>query len=282
MVERVGSEPVGSEPVGSEPVNEQLSEDFHVGGRDREMPPELQLEQLVTYIEATYDQDAAQYLALLPDRITHAAMLMLGSAVDHAMPAVAFANGVTVESVELGEVFVPSSPTGAWAVSLNSEVPGHRSHAWQPDVAAAAELSGVTILDVNDVADAEAALAYARERAGGAVAGSGSADGSGSAGGAGGGACSVWAFGSAATSVPSGADAYALTFPTEVAPETLAAVGSAPALVQVASRDEVAEPLPADLPGSFTRSEYFSTHFIATPAEMRRRVRDVAEFLAAL
>lgn len=262
------------ERVGSEPVNEQLSEDFHVGGRDREMPPELQLEQLVTYIEATYDQDAAQYLALLPDRITHAAMLMLGSAVDHAMPAVAFADGVTVESVELGEVFVPSSPTGAWAVSLNSEVPGHRSHAWQPDVAAAAELSGVTILDVNDVADAEAALAYVRERAGG----SGSADGSGSAGGA----CSVWAFGSAAASVPSGADAYALTFPVQVPPETLAAVGSAPVLVQVASRDEVAAPLPADLPGSFTRSEYFSTHFIATPAEMRRRVRDVAEFLAAL
>lgn len=264
MVERVGHEPVGSEPV-----NEQLSEDFHVGGRDREMPPELQLEQLVTYIEATYDQDAAQYLALLPDRITHAAMLMLGSAVDHAMPAVAFADGVTVESVELGEVFVPSSPTGAWAVSLNSEVPGHRSHAWQPDVAAAAELSGVTILDVNDVADAEAALAYARERAGGA-------------GGACAGACSVWAFGSAATSVPSGADAYALTFPVQVPPETLAAVGSAPVLVQVASRDEVAAPLPADLPGSFTRSEYFSTHYIATPAEIRRRVRDVAEFLAAL
>ncbi|GAA0205727.1 alpha/beta hydrolase fold domain-containing protein [Corynebacterium riegelii] len=256
------------EPV-NEPVNEQLSEDFHVGGRDREMPPELQLEQLVTYIEATYDQDAAQYLALLPDRITHAAMLMLGSAVDHAMPAVAFADGVTVESVELGEVFVPSSPTGAWAVSLNSEVPGHRSHAWQPDVAAAAELSGVTILDVNDVADAEAALAYARERAGGA-------------GGACAGACSVWAFGSAATSVPSGADAYALTFPVKVPPETFAAVGSAPVLVQVASRDEVAAPLPADLPVSFTRAEYFSTHFIATPAEMRRRVRDVAEFLAAL
>ena len=256
------------ERVGSEPVNEQLSEDFHVGGRDREMPPELQLEQLVTYIEATYDQDAAQYLALLPDRITHAAMLMLGSAVDHAMPAVAFADGVTVESVELGEVFVPSSPTGAWAVSLNSEVPGHRSHAWQPDVAAAAELSGVTILDVNDVAsvaDAEAALAYARERAG-----------AGSAG-----ACSVWAFGSAAASVPSGADAYALTFPVDVTPETLAAVGSAPVLVQVASRDEMAAPWPADLPGNFTRAECFSTHFIATPSEIRRRVRDVAEFLAA-
>lgn len=252
------------ERVGPEPVNEQLSEDFHVGGRDREMPPELQLEQLVTYIEATYDQDAAQYLALLPDRITHAAMLMLGSAVDHAMPAVAFAEGVAVESVELGDVFVPSSPTGAWAVSLNSEVSGHRDHAWRPDVAAAVELSGVTILDVNDVADAEAALAYVRERAGS------------------GGACSVWAFGAAAASVPSGADAYALTFPTKVTPETLAAVGSAPVLVQIASRDEVAATLPADLPGTFTLAEYFSTHYIATPAETRRRVRDVAEFIATL
>ena len=92
----------------------------------------------------------------------------------------------------------------------------------------------------------------------------------------------MWAFGSAATSVPSGADAYALTFPVQVPPETLAAVGSAPVLVQVASRDEVAAPWPADLPVSFTRAEYFSTHYIATPAEIRCRVRDVAEFLAAL
>lgn len=225
------------------------------------MPPELQLEQLVTYIEATYDPDAAQYLALLPDRITHAAMLMLGSAVDHAMPAVAYARDVTVEKADLGEIFVPSSPTGAWGISLYDGPRNPHHHAWRPDVAAVAELSGVTILDVDDASHAGAALAYARERTAGA--------------------CSVWAFGAAGAAVPPGADAYALTFPTDVSAATLDTIGGAPALFQVASRDEIATPLPAHLPANVTRAQYFSTHYIATPAESRRRVREVAAFLAS-
>mgnify|MGYP007008890552 FL=1 len=64
-----------------EHINEQGDPDFNVGGVKRDMPPELQLEQLASYMHATYE-DGPNYLALLPDRITHAAMLMLGTAVD--------------------------------------------------------------------------------------------------------------------------------------------------------------------------------------------------------
>ena len=78
----------GDDLVDEYPLNEQGDPNFNVGGIKRDMPPELQLEQLASYIHATYE-DGPNYLALLPDRITHAAMLMLGTAVDHALPAVA-------------------------------------------------------------------------------------------------------------------------------------------------------------------------------------------------
>lgn len=240
------------------PENEQLGKQFQVGGVERSLPDALQLDQLVSYIEASYDTAAANYLALLPDRITHASMLMLGSAVDHSMPGVAYAGAVEVRESEWGQVFVPSVPTGAWAVSLYSGTATARDHAWRPDVAAAAELSGVTIIDVDDPRDAaglDAALAQASEQAGREKLS----------------AVAVWAFGEAAALVPAGAGAYALTFPTEV---PACARESAALLVQVATRDEVAQ-----RPDASDVMEYHSTHFIATPAESRRRVRDVAEFL---
>ena len=108
-------------------------------------------------MHATYE-DGPNYLALLPDRITHAAMLMLGSAVDHALPATKWADGVTVESHELGTVFRPSEPNGRWAVSLWDGPANAKDMLWRPDVAAAAELSGTTILDVDSVADAAQAV----------------------------------------------------------------------------------------------------------------------------
>lgn len=140
-----------------EHINEQDDPDFNVGGIKRDMPPELQLEQLASYIHATYE-DSPNYLALLPDRITHAAMLMLGSAVDHALPATKWAQGVGVEAHELGAVFRPSQPNGTWAVSLWDGPAPAKEMFWRPDVAAAAELSGTTILDVNDVRDAARAV----------------------------------------------------------------------------------------------------------------------------
>ena len=88
----------GEDLVDEYPENVQGDPDFNVGGVDRPLPDALQLEQLVSYIEATYDPDSPQYLALLPDRITHAAMLMLGSAVDHTMPGVAYTGEVASRS----------------------------------------------------------------------------------------------------------------------------------------------------------------------------------------
>lgn len=141
-----------------EHINEQGDPNFNVGGVKRDMPPELQLEQLASYIHATYE-DGPTYLALLPDRITHAAMLMLGTAVDHALPATKWAGGVTVEAHELGVVFRPSAPNGRWAVSLWDGPANAKEMLWRPDVAAAAELSGTTILDVDRVSDAAQAVA---------------------------------------------------------------------------------------------------------------------------
>lgn len=140
-----------------EHINEQGDPNFNVGGVKRDMPPELQLEQLASYIHATYE-DGPNYLALLPDRITHAAMLMLGTAVDHALPATKWAGGVTVEPHELGTVFRPSEPNGKWAVSLWDGPANAKEMLWRPDVAAAAELSGTTILDLDSVADAAKAV----------------------------------------------------------------------------------------------------------------------------
>ena len=114
-----------------EHINEQGDPNFNVGGVKRDMPP---------------------------DRITHAAMLMLGTAVDHALPATKWADGVTVEPHELGVVFRPSEPNGRWAVSLWDGPANAKEMLWRPDVAAAAELSGTTILDVDSVADAAKAV----------------------------------------------------------------------------------------------------------------------------
>lgn len=149
------------------PENVQGNSDFNVGGVERLLPDELQLEQLVSYMDATYPVDGEpsdKYLALLPDRLTHASMLMLGSAVDHTMPGVAFAGGISVDEVEHGTLFNPSAASGAWAVSCAVGLgPQAREFLWHPEVAGAAELSGTTILDVADPDAAPAAVRAARE-----------------------------------------------------------------------------------------------------------------------
>lgn len=271
--------PAGA-PDGAYPINEQDGHDFQVGGVARTLPAKLQLEQLVAYLDATYDRDSEQYLALLPDRITHAAMLMLGSAVDHAMPGVAFPGQVTATSHALGTLFTPSAPSGVWGISLYDGPSNAQEHSWRPEVAGVAELSGVTMLDVDRAADpadpavpaelaarAAQAVDFARSQGASAVA--------------------VWAFGSSASCVPAGADAYVLTFPTTMPTQAAsAAVGrTVPLLVQVASHDEVATRLDRSaLPGQLLGQviEYHATHYIATPEESRRRVRDVADFLGQI
>ena len=56
-------------------------------------------------------------------------------------------------------VFRPSAPNGRWAVSLWDGPANAKEMLWRPDVAAAAELSGTTILDVDRVSDAAQAVA---------------------------------------------------------------------------------------------------------------------------
>ncbi|QPK83335.1 alpha/beta hydrolase [Corynebacterium qintianiae] len=149
------------------PVNDQSDPDFNVGGVKRILPDELQFEQIVSYMEATYPrpsdpEDVDRYLALLPDRLTHAAMLMLGSAVDHTMPGVAYPKTVGVEDTEFGTLFRPARETGVWAVSYAPLGEKAREFAWQPEVAGAAELAGALIVDVDKPEALEPAIAYAR------------------------------------------------------------------------------------------------------------------------
>lgn len=286
------------------PLNEMGSADFNVGGVRRTLPLLHQLEQLTSYIDATYElpdftppwrggtgdpAPADRYIAHLPDRVTHAAMLMLGSAVDHSMPGVAFSGGVTIEdAVEVGGVVLrPSEPTGRWAVSLHSGGWWRGSGAaldmqWRPEVAAAAELSGTTILDLDyplaPTANLEeidafvaAALEWVRAQNPTSVA--------------------AWGYSSGAALAAlqaSRVDALALTFPDldSVAelPEDLRGAVVVPGaelwpktLVQIATQDEIAA-RPASV-GAAEVKEYVSAHRVSTPEVARQRVQDVAEFL---
>ena len=144
--------------------------DFVVGGTEGGLDEEGQLEQLAWYLNqhhpapdltppwagGTGDRDTCDdWAARLPDRLTHAAMLMLGTAAGHRMPGVDYLGGVTADDLPgLGVVFTPSEPTGDWAVSLHGGgwwrgAGTCLDNAWRPGVAAVAELSGTTIIDVD-------------------------------------------------------------------------------------------------------------------------------------
>ena len=240
------------------PLNEQGSEEFQVGGVERTLPESEQLAQLVSYIEASYE-DSSQYLALLPDRITHAAMLMLGSAVDHQMPGVALTGDVSVEDAPLGQVFTSSKAPakgGVWVVSCYDGPADAREFSWRPEVAACAEQAGARAYDVDDPAGVASAVHAARQEGADVVA--------------------VWGTGSSCGLLPAGADAYVLTFPTDAA--TTIEVGEAKVLLQRASDAAWEQP---SVEGAEVK-EYVSTGVIATPAQHRRKVLDAAEFLAGL
>lgn len=287
--------------------DERERAEFRVGGQDRELSPEQQLEQLHTYLDAHHElpdltppwaggdgnpDPADNYIARLPDRTTHAAMLMLGSGLDHAMPGVAFSEGVeTSEVPEVGgRLFTPSNPTGAWAISLH---PGGwwrgsgnaLEIAWRPEVAAVAELSGTIILDIDyplapghTVPEISAVVAkavgVARHHNAASLSG--------------------WGYSSGAALAALNAqhfDSLALTYPDLDSlaglPDELRDDAQTPApgdwphtLVQLASQDEVAaRPTGLDDAAHITVREYVSRHRIATPEVARQRVRDLAEFL---
>ncbi|WPJ91994.1 alpha/beta hydrolase [Corynebacterium sp. UMB2355A] len=243
------------------PLNEQGSEEFQVGGVERTLPESEQLAQLVSYIEASYE-DSPQYLALLPDRITHAAMLMLGSAVDHQMPGVALTGDVSVEDAPLGQVFTSSKAPakgGVWVVSCYDGPADAREFAWRPEVAACAEQAGARAYDVDDPAGVASAVHAARQEGADVVA--------------------VWGTGSSCGLLPAGADAYVLTFPAE-STEAAGALATADAKVLLQRASDAAWEQPS-VEGAEVK-EYVSTGVIATPAQHRRKVLDAAEFLSGL
>lgn len=287
----------------------RMREQFQVGGVDRELSPEEQLEQLASYIYAHYEvptknppwsedpsdaEVADTYDARLADRTTHAAMLMLGSAVDHAMPGVAFPGDVTVTDLpELhAQVFTPSKPNGKWAISLHFGGWWRGSgvaldNAWRPEVAGAAELSGTTIVDLdypllpahtlNEVIDAVyAAAQWVRSNH--------NPD-----------ALYAWGYssgGALATLCADAFDGVVLTYPhltLDVLPDELRDGRNFTdphtwprTLMQVATHDKVAGHYPwAEEPEQVQVREYVSEHRLSTPAVARQRVRDVAEFLAS-
>ena len=275
--------------------------EWNIGGTDRQLTPEQQLDQLSSYLEVHYplpdfrppwagggSPEADRYCALLPDRIVQASMLVLGSAVDHSLPGTAFTDGVTETESEVGAIFAPSEADNRrWAVSLHSggwwRGDGKALQMqWRPEVAAAAQLSGATIIDVDYplapehtvaemVQSVQAAVDYARAHGAEHV--------------------TVWGYssgGALAALVP--ADALLLTFPDfgalDKLPEEIrgdyALDGEALAaqysriLVQTARQDEIAEKV--EIPGA-ENGEYVAMHRISTPAVARQRIRDAAEFL---
>lgn len=259
------------------PVNEQHLEDFQVGGVERSLPPAEQLAQLVSFMESSYplpgstragigadstgaDTDAVdRYLAALPDRLTHAAMLMLGSGLDHTMPGVAY--GMDVDARDLPDlgarVFVPAGsaqPAGRWAVALHPGFgPRAVEHYWRPLVAAVAQLSGTTIVDLNDTcgSGARGTLNEAFEY----IAAQNPSDAR----------VTVWAAGGGAALLAEQhpADSVVLTFPVSGPP---AGPGGKPVQVRTTGDYAVAQAGPG---------------IIATPEEYRRIVRDIADDLRA-
>lgn len=282
---------------------ERMRAEFQVGGQDRELSEHEQLEQLASYIHAHYEAPAKNppwsddpsdplpadtFDARLPDRITHAAMLMLGSGLDHSMPGVAFIDGVTTTDVpELpAQVFHPAEPNGAFGIALH---PGGwwkgggvaMEYAWRPEVAAVANLSGVTMVDLDYPLLPEATVSQvmdAVKRAAEWARGQGAKK------------LFVWGYssgGALAVLCSELFDAQALTFPhldLSMLPAKLrgdvdfpAATSFPATLLQLASDDSIAGRYEWAHEGADVR-EYTSEHRISTPAVARARVEDVAEF----
>lgn len=299
-----------------DPRIEALREDadraaFQVGGVDRTLTPEQQLDQLASYIHAHYEAPAKNppwhpdpsdplaadtFDARLPDRLTHSAMLMLGSGLDHSMPGVAFPGKVQVSDHTVAgipvQVFNPSQPVaGRVAITLH---PGGwwkgagvaLENAWRPEVAGAAEQSGVILIDIDypllptvtlpEVIKAvKTVAAWARKEYQPEFLG-------------------VWGYssgGALAVLTEDTFDALALTFPhldlTWLPAELRAGVDSFPAadswpttFMQVATHDAVAQRYPeVEASPTVTVQKYVSEHRVSTPEVARQRVLDVAEFL---
>lgn len=295
-------------------ANDADNHPWHIGGYDHVMSQEDQLEQLYSHLEAHFplpdftppwkggsgDPTAADnYSAKLMDRITQSSMMLLGSAVDHAMPGVAFTDGIDVSYPGEGLAqFTPAEKTSTtWIVSFHSGGWWRGSGValeiqWQPEVAAVANLAGVVAVDVDYplapqhtvadmVAAGRAAISYARAQGAEKIV--------------------LWGYSSgaalAALLVDDTVDALMLTYPDFAALDGLPAdIRGAAALpesttwpktyLQIATHDEVVDEaqtraVTADAE-DITTAEYVSRHRISTPEVARSRVRDIAEFIKGL
>lgn len=269
--------------------DDSTGRDFHIGGNEAGLSPQEQLAQLSWYISEHYplpdaddDREMDRWVARLPDRLTHAAMLVLGSALDHSMPGVSMLGGVSVRALpELRAArFTPSRPTGRFAVSLHGGAFRRGAgialdNAWRPEVAAAAELSGTTIVDVDYpllpaptsemLGAIEAAVAYARAE----------------------GATHVTAWGASAGAalavlVSPLVDALLLTrpqFDASAIDATLPAPENWPTTcIQVGLQDTTVQRWDAAERIADVR-EYVAEHLVCTPEVARQRIRDAADFL---
>ena len=295
-------------------ANDADNHQWHIGGYDHTMSQEDQLEQLYSHLEAHFplpdftppwkggsgDPTAADnYSAKLMDRMTQSAMMVLGSAVDHSMPGVAFTDGIDVSYPGTGLVqFTPAEKySKTWIVSFHPGGWWRGSGAalemqWQPDVAAVANLAGVMAVDVDyplapqhtiaEMVEAgRAAISYARAQGAEKIV--------------------LWGYSSgaalAALLVDDTVDALMLTYPDFAALDGLPAdIRGAAALpesttwpktyLQIATHDEVVDEaqtraVTADAE-DITTAEYVSRHRISTPEVARSRVRDIAEFIKSL
>ncbi|MDK4292682.1 hypothetical protein QPX39_07830 [Corynebacterium propinquum] len=175
-------------PEGLSAEEARMYDDFQIGGHEREMPESERLEQLASFIDAHYEKpagwesEAAQveagqpskqrayeraaienYLARLPDRITHAAMIMLGSAVDHSLPVTAYAQGIDTRDDEFGRWYLPENPRGVAVAVVGGwwYAGAAREMSWEPEIAALAGYSQRAVLSVHFPLQPEATAKHA-------------------------------------------------------------------------------------------------------------------------
>lgn len=236
------------------------------------------------------------YTAKLPDRITQASLLYLGTDKDQRAPSVAFTQGVTTKDLpELhAQLLIPENPTpGHWAVSIHGGgwwrgSNEYLEYSWRPEMAACGNLSGTTIIDVDYplapqhavpvmIDSIRAAVGYARAQGATTVTAIGYSSGA-----------------ALATLCCEFVDGLVLMFPdlgsVEKLPMEISQGLTVPApktwprtLVQLAAQDEVAAH-PENLDGLIRVlvRRYTSHHRITVPAVARRKVKDVAKFLEYL
>ena len=177
-------------PEGMSAEEARMYDDFQIGGHERDMPETERLAQLASFIDAHYDKPAGweaeaqqvgaaeqrveqfeeqraeleNYLARLPDRITHAAMIMLGSAVDHSLPVTSFAGNVETRDDEFGRWYIPENPHGVAVAVVGGwwYAGAAREMSWEPEIAGLAGASGRQILSVHFPLQPEATVEQAR------------------------------------------------------------------------------------------------------------------------